>query len=121
MRAHAPNPSSECDPQQVRVTAAFAAVAEHFSHIAIRDIIDPPAKGYYDAYLARQMAWHIVVLRFGIAKKRLVKIQPRSLDTLQRSLRIVDERCGCPVFKKQYDKIAARADALLRAKLKDAA
>ena len=103
------------------IASAFGAVAEHFNHIALRDIVSPPAKGFYDAYLARQVAWSILVHEFHIPKKRLVKVQLHSLDTLQRSLRIVEERCSCPVFRRAYDKMAARAQELLQVEFEKAA
>lgn len=121
MRGAMLNLFSEYDRQQAMIASAFGAVAEHFSHIAIRDIIDPPGKGYFDAFLARQIAWTILIRDFQIPKKRLVKIQLQSLDTLQRSQRIVEERCGCPVFARAYDQMAGRAQELLQVIIEEAA
>lgn len=120
MRKAIINLFSEFDRNQAAIASAYGAVAEHFSHIALRDIIDPPGKGYYDAYLARQIAWTILIRDIHIPKRRLVKIQLQSLDTLQRSQRIIEERMECPIFLRAYSRMTARAQELLRAKLEDA-
>lgn len=122
MRGAALNLYSEADRHQAMVASAFGAVAEHFSHITVRDILNPPSKGFYDAFLARQIAWTILVRDFQIPKKRLVKVHLRSLDTLQRALRIVEERRRtCPVFSQAYGKMACRAHALLQVEFERAA
>lgn len=115
------NPHSASDRYQLMIASALGAVAEHFSHIALRDIITPPGRSYSDAYLARQIAWIILVRELGIPKKRLEKLLPPAQDTLRRAERIVSDRRRCPVFNRKYENMAARAVALMRAEIEAAA
>jgi hypothetical protein len=114
------NPHSAQERFDAIMAAAIAAVSEHFSHLAVCDIIEPPHE-WFDAMLARQVALHIVISFFDIPKRRVVEMQGRSREAINRGLRAIDRRCQDPVFKLQYDKMTDRAQALLTEQLAEAA
>ena len=88
--------------------ASVAAVAEGFPHLAVRDIIDPP-HDMFDAALARQIVIHIMVGQFGLPKRRVVEMQQRSREAINRALLTVDNRLCEPAFETHYRTIAVRA------------
>lgn len=99
---------------------SVAAVAEGFPHLAVRDIIEPP-HDMFDAALARQIVIHLMVSRFGVPKRRVVAMQERSREAINRALATIDSRLGEPAFERHYRHIAARAQALVDELIEEAA
>ena len=114
------NQYSEIDRLDAMMAACFAAVSEHFSHLAVSEIIEPPHQ-CFDAALARQIALHIMIRAFDVPKRRVVEMQGRSREAINRCLRIIDDRCLSEVFHHQYEKMAGRARALLLEQMAEAA
>lgn len=114
------NAHSAQDRFDAIMAASIAAVSEHFSHLAVRDIIEPPHE-WFDAMLARQVALHVVIAAFNVPKRRVVEMQGRSREAINRGLRTIDQRRFDPVFNQQYEKIADRARTLLAEAYADAA
>ena len=114
------NLHSSKDRFNTTTSAVFAAVAEHFGHLAVKDIISPP-RSWFDAYIARGVAMHVMVHIFNLPVRHLTKTTGRTRWIVNRSCRQIDDRLQCPVFQQHYQKIAARAEALLAEKFAEAA
>jgi hypothetical protein len=92
--------------------ACLAAVAEGFPHLSIRDIVEPPHE-WFDAALARQIAMHLMIHEFGWPKRRVVEIEERSREAINRALRTINRRLDQPKFAAHYQAIKMRARSLL--------
>lgn len=97
-----------------------ASVKHAFPHIPTANIIDPP-RGQFDATLARQIAFHVMVSRFGLVKHRAGAIVGRSRDSVNRALAAVDVRLEETDFEVEYRIVADRAVAMFDEKLREAA
>lgn len=100
--------------------ACFAAVSEHFPHLSLRDVIAPPHQ-WFDAALARQIALHLMVRQFNLPKRRVVEMQQRSREAVNRALRTIDERLVDRPFASSYGAMAERAHILLIHRIEEAA
>lgn len=98
------------ETEYVRVTylASVAAVHAHFPHLTVEAILEPPHH-QFDAALARQIAFHLLIARFDVPKRRLAKTLGRSRDALNRAIDTIDERLFEPAFAAHYERIAATA------------
>ncbi|WP_048648976.1 hypothetical protein [Nitratireductor soli] len=114
------NRHNERDVHDALFHACVLAVAEGFPHLAVRDIIEPP-HDLFDAALARQVAIHLMVARFGLPKRRVVEMQQRSREAINRALATVDCRLETAAFETHYRMIAKRAGELVDARMEDAA
>lgn len=94
------------------IEAALKAVQTGFPHLSMSDIASPPHQ-WFDAALARQIALHILVHRFGFSRKQLVRELGRSREAMNRALRTVDERLIAPEFEDSYEAMALHAKAEL--------
>lgn len=94
------------------VHACLFAVREGFPHLTIRDIVDPPHE-WFDAALARQIAMHLVIREFGWPKRRVVEMEERSREAINRAIRTVDARISHDRFAQHYQTMAERARELL--------
>ncbi|MBD8554883.1 hypothetical protein IFT84_10140 [Rhizobium sp. CFBP 8762] len=102
------NPYSAEDRTQHMVASAFRATRSHFSHLPLRDIINPPVD-QLDAKLARQVAIHILNTEFEIPRRRIWAVLGMARANIILAIRKVDERLTEPMFEKAYQRIAARA------------
>ncbi len=93
--------------------AALSGVHHGFNHLSKTDIAHPPHE-WFDAALARQITYHLMVERYGIPKRKIVKELQRTRDAMQRAMRNVEDRLMGPDFAKSYAEMAARADAALQ-------
>lgn len=114
------NPYSETERLEVMLACCYRAVQSHFSHLAIRDIIEPP-HSLFDAALARQLAIYILHVEFDVPRRRIVAMQARQRTSISFAIIKIDERLSCPVFAKAYRRIAARAKDLFIRQLEQAA
>lgn len=105
------NPFDEREIHDALFQVSVAAVSEGFPHLAVRDIIEPP-HDMFDAALARQVVIHLMVSRFGLPKRRVVAMQERSREAINRALATIDNRLCEPAFERHYRHIAGRAEAL---------
>ncbi len=83
------------DRQNLMLTCCYQAVREHFSHIAIREIIEPP-HGMFDALLARQVAITLMRDAFNVPRRRIATILERQRTTISFAMRTVTDRRTCP-------------------------
>lgn len=97
-----------------------ASVKKAFPHIPLAKIIDPPI-GQFDATLARQIALHLMVARFGLVKHRAGALIGRSRESVNRALATIDTRLEEPEFEAQYRIMADRALAMFDDRLREAA
>ncbi|MDG3580380.1 hypothetical protein P7F60_28790 [Rhizobium sp. YJ-22] len=103
------------DRQRLMLTCCYQAVRLHFSHIAIRDIIDPPRE-MLDAALARQCALALMRDAFNVPARRVAIIVDRNRGRIKFANWTVNTRRECPVFERAYLSMARRArDIFLRA------
>ncbi|MBB4122952.1 hypothetical protein [Martelella radicis] len=102
--------SSE-DRQKLMLTCCYSAAARHFSHIALRDIIEPP-HDMLDAALARQCALTMMRDYFDVPARRIAKLTDRSNGRIRLTMWKVGLRRECPVFDRAYHKMGLRALAL---------
>lgn len=111
------------DQQQVysaNLHACILAVRDGFPHLAARDIIEPPHQ-WFDAALARQIVMHLMVREFSWPKRRVVEVEDRSREAINRALRTIDSRLEAPRFADHYHQMADRARALLLTDISEAA
>lgn len=92
----------------VNLRACIRAVYEGFPHLALRDIIDPPHE-MFDAALARQIVMHLMVREFHWPKRRVVEVEGRSREAINRALRTIEDRLILDRFATHYQSIADRA------------
>lgn len=92
--------------------ACIFAVRDGFPHLTARDIIDPPHQ-WFDAALARQVVIHLMVREFNWPKRRVVEMEERSREAVNRALRTIDRRMETPRFASHYRSMATQARALL--------
>ncbi|MBP1844791.1 hypothetical protein J2046_003058 [Rhizobium petrolearium] len=97
---------------EAHLHACFAATREGFPHLAIRDIVDPPHQ-WFDAALARQIVMHLMVREFKWPKRRVVEVEDRSREAINRALRTIERRKESPRFAAHYATIARRAHSLI--------
>lgn len=102
------NPHNVSHRQQLMLTCCYQSVREHFSHLAIRDIIAPP-HGKFDALLARQVAITLMRDAFGVPRRRIAHILERQRGRICTITKIIDFRRECPVFDAAYLRMADRA------------
>ena len=96
------------DRQRLMMSACYLSVREHFSHLAIRDIIDPP-HGLFDALLARQVAITLMRDEFCVPRRRIATMLGRQRTRISFIMQTVDRRRQCPVFDIAYQRMADRA------------
>lgn len=97
--------------------ACIFAVREGFPHLRVRDIINPPHE-WFDAALARQIVLHLMISQFSVAKRRVVAMQERSREAVNRALSTIDQRLAASeTFTTHYRNIGELAQSLLRQRL----
>ncbi len=104
------NPYSEHDRLDAQMAACFAAVAKVFCWLSVRDIVEPPHEKF-DAAFARQIGLHVMIRHFHVPKRRVVAMQERSREAVNRALRTVDARLMEPKFQDVYAGIVRDAQA----------
>lgn len=97
---------------ELQLHACIVAVRDGFPHLSMKDIVDPPHE-WFDAALARQIAMHLMVREFHWPKRRVVEVEERSREAINRALRTVDRRLEFPRFAKHYQTMKQRAHALV--------
>lgn len=100
--------------------ACLFAVREGFPHLTARDILDPPHR-WFDAAMARQVVMHLMIVEFRYPKRRVVEMEDRSREAINRALRTIDARLETPRFANHYRAMAIRARALFSIRMEDAA
>lgn len=113
------NRYSAQDRLQAQMAACVAAVQGEFRWLPLRDIIEPPHR-QFDAALARQIALHLLIVRFEVPKRRVVELQERSREAVNRALRTVEERLSEPLFARTYERISVQACELYHTKIMNA-
>lgn len=100
--------SREQPDLDLMMTCAYGAVREHFSHLTIEEIIDPP-RNFADAYAAMHIATFIACEEFGISRRQVGSLQMRFKSAVFQSIMQVRERRQSVVFDRAYNRIASRA------------
>ncbi|MEP2760967.1 MAG: hypothetical protein ABJP66_18065 [Hyphomicrobiales bacterium] len=90
--------------------ACVSATRDGFPHLSVDAVIDPP-HDWFDAALARQIVLHLMITEFNLPKRRVVAVQDRSREAVNRALHTINERLECPVFAAHYGQIAEAAAA----------
>lgn len=90
--------------------ACVVAVANGFPHLPIDAIINPPHP-WFDAALARQVVIHLMVNEFHIPKRRVVLVQQRTREGVNRGLKTIDIRLQTPAFEAHYRRMAVDAQS----------
>lgn len=114
------NPYSENERLEVMMACCFKAAQSHFSHLPVRDIINPPHE-CFDAALARQVAIHILHVVFRVPRRRIVILQGRARASIATAIQTVERRMECRVFARAYGRMAGRAKDLFSQQLEKAA
>ena len=96
---------------EAHMHACLCAVREGFPHLAMADIVEPPHQ-WFDAALARQVVLHLMVYEFGWPKRRVVEVEERSREAMNRALRTINRRLEFPRFAQHYQLMKERAHAL---------
>ena len=117
-----PSPRSRDWGEKPDVQALFKAsvngVQSGFNHLSTEDIAHPPHR-WFDAALARQIAFHIMINRFDVPRRRLSIELERSREAVLRAMRTVDERLLNEDFASSYEAMAEIADQSINDKVKD--
>lgn len=92
--------------------ACYAAVAVHFPHLSLRDVIAPP-EGWHDATLARQVALHLMVQRFALPRRYLARSLCVTRWLIAYSQWRVDARLDEEAFASWYGSVSALAVRLI--------
>ncbi|MCC5780786.1 hypothetical protein H7H48_17115 [Nitratireductor sp. B36] len=117
------NLHSENERLQLMLACCFRASQQHFSHLAIRDIVAPPREKL-DAALARQVALTLMRDAFDVPQRRTSKLVDRNRGRIAFAMWTVTKRRQCPVFNHAYQRMSDRALHIYHReimKLKDAA
>lgn len=114
------NPYSEEERLQTMLACCFRGAQFGFRHLALRDIIDPPHE-WFDAALARQIAIHILAVKFDVPRRRIVKMQARQRTSISFALTAVERRLQDGTFEAAYRRMAARAHDLFMIEIQKAA
>lgn len=88
--------------------ACVSATRDGFPHLSVAAVIEPP-HDWFDAALARQIVLHLMITEFHVPKRRVVALQGRSREAVNRALETVNERLDCPIFAAHYGQIAEAA------------
>ncbi|MBD8876186.1 hypothetical protein [Roseibium polysiphoniae] len=96
--------------------ACVSATRGGFPHLSVDAVIEPP-HDWFDAALARQVVLHLMITEFNIPKRRVVEMQERSREAVNRALSTVNARLECAVFAAHYGQIAETADMLFKFQL----
>ncbi|MBB4066243.1 hypothetical protein [Gellertiella hungarica] len=102
---------------QLMMSACYLAVSEHFSHLAIRDIIDPP-HGLFDALLARQVAITLMWDEFCVPRRRIAIMLNRQRGRICTITKIIEVRRECPVFDAAFLRMGKYAKAIFLREIK---
>lgn len=105
---------------QLMMSACYASVGEHFTHLAIRDIIAPP-HGLFDALLARQIAITLMRDAFDTPRRRIAILLDRQRGRICQITQVIDRRRLCPVFDATYLRMADRAEQIFLIEIRKAA
>lgn len=92
--------------------AAVSGVQARFRHLSKIDIAHPPHE-WFDAALARQIAYHLMVHRYGVPKRKIVAELQRTRDAMIRAMRNVEDRLLNDEFAQAYESMGRRADRTL--------
>ena len=114
------NRLNQDDLYELSFRVCIAVVKESFNHIPVERII-APERGYFDAYLARQIVLHMLVHEFGLVRRRIGDLIDVRRTALNASIRTIDTRLEDPEFEAQYRRWAKRAHDLYLDKLMEAA
>ena len=98
--------------------ASVTGVQNTFNHLSKDDIAHPPHR-WFDAALARQIAFHIMINRFDVPWRRLAKELVRSREAVMRAMRTVNERLLDEDFANSYETMADVADKAIDGKTPD--
>lgn len=105
---------------QLMMSACYASVGEHFTHLAIRDIIAPP-HGLFDALLARQIAISLMWDAFNTPRRRIGILLDRQRGRICHITKIIEIRRMCPVFDAAYLRMVDRAKQIFLIEIRKAA
>lgn len=97
---------------ELEMQACFAAVREGFPHLAVCDIVKPPHE-WFDAALARQVAYHLMAYEFHWPRRRIMENEGRSREGLHRGMQRINRRLQTPRFSAHYNWMGHRAHLLL--------
>ena len=100
------------DRYALEINACILAVRNGFPHLNARDIINPPHQ-WFDAALARQVVMHLMIRELDWPKRRVVEIEDRSREAINRALRTIDQRLETPRFETHYRRMACLARELM--------
>lgn len=112
------NPFDQRQLYEANMHACLCAVRGGFPHLTIRDIVDPPHE-WFDAALARQVVIHLMVCEFRWPKRRVVELEERSREAINRGLRTINRRLESPRFAAHYQRMKQKARSLLVTRAED--
>lgn len=114
------NKFDENDRLNLLFQSCVAATAEHFSHLPVASIVNPPHH-WFDAALARQIVFHMMAGSFGVPRRRLSDNFERGREAISRGMSVIDNRLDCDEFSNVYGIILTRAESHYTQQLEDAA
>lgn len=114
------NQYDENDKIVVQYRCCVAAVQEHFCHISVADILEPPQQ-WFDALLARQIAVHLLTTHYHVPRRRLETVLARSRSTIANAVSTVDNRLSSQDFDCVYSEIKERSETYFQTKLSEVA
>lgn len=97
------------DPYKSAFEASLSGVQSLFPWLSRENIVDPP-HAWFDAALARQIVIHLMVRDFDIPKRRVVEMQGRSREAVNRALATIEaRRAASAIFDAALTTVGADA------------
>ncbi|MCF1449956.1 hypothetical protein FS815_24510 [Agrobacterium vitis] len=111
------NIHSADERQRLMLSCCLRSVQASFSHIALRDIIDPPRE-MLDALLARQIALTLLRDEFNVPARRVAIMVNRNRGRIAFAMWTVTSRRECPIFDQAYGLMLKRARSIFNYELR---
>jgi hypothetical protein len=103
---------------ELAYSACIVAAHNKFPHLAWHQVDSPP-KNMLDAALARQFGLYVLVIRFGVPKKRVCKIAKISREVFWRFLPKFEERMETPEFRDHVDAVELEARQVIERRISE--
>jgi hypothetical protein len=94
---------------QTVFTACLKAVRCGFPHLAEKHICLPPHE-WFDAALARQVLFHLMIEEFDVPKRRVGVEMGIGREAISRGLSVINRRLRDDAFVHSYNAMRVRAE-----------
>lgn len=89
--------------------ACLKAVRCGFPHLSEKHICEPP-HAWFDAYLARQVLFHLMAQEFYVPRRRITIEFGIRRQMVRNAVNVIDERLSDDAFQTSYTAMRTRAE-----------